>query len=214
MGKIKLVMFDMDGTILQGRTIFKFAEIKGFSEELNRIIKSDKEFYKKTIEIANLLKGANSKELLDIFREIPLQENAEKVFKELKNNKIITAIATDSYQFVVDDLKKRLNVDFAFANNLIIKKGIVTGKIELNNRELREEFVEHKVYSICKSCVLDKLCLDLEIKPEEAIAIGDGLVDICMIKRAGIGIAFKASEKVQKHADIVTDDLEVILNHI
>ena len=214
MGNIKLVMFDMDGTILQGRTIFEFAEKKGFLEELNRIIKGDKEFYKKTIEIAHRLKGMKKNELLDIFREIPLQKNAEKVFEELKKKNIITAIATDSYQFVADDIKNRLNIDYAFANNLIIEEGIVTGNIELHNKELREEFVEHKVYSICKSCVLDKLCLDLKIKPSNTIAIGDGIVDICMIERAGIGIAFNASEKVQKHADIVTDDLGVILDCI
>jgi len=214
MGKIKLVIFDMDGTIIKGRTIFKFAEIKGFKNKLEQIIQSNKEYYKKTIEIAQLLKGFQSDELLDIFRAIPLQGNAEKIFEELKKKKIITAIATDSYQFVADDLKKRLNIDYAFANNLIIEKGIVTGKIELHNRELSEELVEHKVYSICKSCVLDKLCLDLEILSDETIAIGDGVVDICMIERAGIGIAFNASEKVQKHANIVTNDLGTILDHI
>jgi len=54
----------------------------------------------------------------------------------------------------------------------------------------------------------------LNINPDEVIAIGDGVVDIGMIKKAGVGIAYKASEDVSKNADISTNDLAVILDYI
>ena len=211
--KFKLVMFDMDGTLLDGRSIFVFSEEKGFKSRLMKSLHSNKEPYEKSIEIATFLEGFDSRELLEIFRKIPLQENTQKTAKKLKEKNIKTAIVTDSYQFVADDLKERLNFDYAFANNLIIEQSIVTGKLVLNNVAM-ERCSKGIVYSICKGQVLETLCNELDITSDEVIAIGDGVVDIGMIKKAGLGIAYKTAEKVQKYADIVTNDLSIILNYI
>lgn len=206
-------MFDMDGTLIKGRTILIISEKKGFKKKLIKVLESNKEVYQKSIEIAKFLKGCNSRELLDIIREIPLQKNIRKVAEKLKKNSITTAIATDSYQFIADDFKERLHFDYAFANNLIIKQNIVTGELILNNNT-KKICHSGKTYSICKGLVLDQLCDKLNIKNKEVIAIGDGIVDIGMIKKAGLGIAYKAPEEVQKYADVITNDLGVILDYI
>ena len=212
--RYKLVLFDMDGTLLNGRTIYKFAEIKGFENELDCLLKSNKKFYEITIEIAKLLKGFNKNELLDIFRRIPLQKNAEILINELKKRKIITAIVTDSYQFVADDLKKRLGIDYAFANNLLSENGIFNGDIINQNSKLIKDSINNEIYSICKSCILEELCKKLNISEKEVIAIGDGIVDIGMLSKSGLGIAYKASEKVQKHADVSSNDLIDIIDFL
>jgi len=211
--KYKLAMFDMDGTLIDGRSIFVFSEKKGFKDKLLRSLQSDKEPYEKSIEIAQFLHGTSSIELLEIFRKIPLHNNVEKVAQELREKNVKTAVVTDSYQFIADDLKKRLHFDYAFANNLIIEQGIVTGKININNSSLKR-CETGVMYSICKGLVLDQLCAMLNITPAEVIAVGDGVVDIGMIKKAELGIAYNASEQVQKNADIVTDDLAVVLDYI
>ena len=206
-------MFDMDGTLIDGRSIFVFSEKKGFKDKLLRSLQSDKEPYEKSIEIAQFLHGTSSIELLEIFRKIPLHNNVEKVAQKLREKNVKTAVVTDSYQFIADDLKKRLHFDYAFANNLIIEQGIVTGKININNSNLKR-CETGVIYSICKGLVLDQLYTMLNITPAEVIAVGDGVVDIGMIKKAGLGIAYNASEQVQKNADIVTDDLAVVLDYI
>ncbi len=206
-------MFDMDGTLIDGRSIFVFSEKKGFKDKLLRSLQSDKEPYEKTIEIAQFLHGTSSIELLEIFRKIPLHNNVEKVARKLREKNVKTAVVTDSYQFIADDLKKRLHFDYAFANNLIIEQGIVTGKININNSNLKR-CETGVIYSICKGLVLDQLYTMLNITPAEVIAVGDGVVDVGMIKKAGLGIAYNASEQVQKNADIITNDLAVVLDYI
>lgn len=84
----------------------------------------------------------------------------------------------------------------------------------MHNKDLREEFYNGKIYSICKSYVLDQLCKKLGITEKEVIAVGDGKIDAGMIKRAGLGIAINGPEELQKIADVVTDDLRVILDYI
>jgi len=213
-GKYKLVLFDMDGTLLKDRSIFVFGEKFGFIDELWKIFKNEEEFYKKSIKIARFFKDMKSNDILDIFRTISLNDHVETVLNELKNNDVKIGIATDSYQFLADDLKNRLGVDFAFANNLIIEKGVITGEVKVNNEALVEDIVQNRVYSINKCEILRYLCQTLDIDIKESIAVGDGIVDISMINSAGIGIAYNASEQVQKYADIVTNDMRVILDQL
>lgn len=214
MEKYKLIAFDMDGTLLNGRTIFVFAEKKGFKDVLLEIIDSNICSYKKTVKIAKLLEGSETNELLKFFRNIPLQKHVELVIKEIKKKKIKIAIITNSYSFVANDLGKRLGVDYVFANDLIVNNGVVTGKIVINNCDLSKRFSECKIHSICKGYLLEKLCRDIGIQLNESIAIGDNDIDICMIEKAGLGIAFNASDEVNKHADIYSNDLRIILNYI
>ena len=86
--RYKLVMFDMDGTLIKGRSIFIFAEKKGFKNKLIRSLQSAKEPYEKSIEIAQFLQGTSSAELLEIFRAIPLQKNVEKIARTLKEKNV------------------------------------------------------------------------------------------------------------------------------
>ncbi len=209
----KLILFDMDGTLLNGRSIYFFAEKKGLHDHLSTILNSTEEPYKKSIQIAQLLKGISHQELLDIFKKIPLQDHVETIMPVIREKQIKTAIVTDGYQLFANNLKKRLGLNYAFANRLIINNKIVTGDIVFQNGALKRSS-NGKIYSIDKRSVLDFLCMTLDISPKETIAIGDGFVDIDMIKAAGLGIAYRAPPEVQNHADVAIDDLSLILQYL
>jgi len=209
----RLVLFDMDGTLLSGRTIYVIAEKKGFTDQLSTILNNTTEPYEKSIEIAKLLKGIPYQEVLEIFKKIPFQEHVDSIIYFLRKNKIKTALVTDGYQSFANDIKKRLGLDYAFGNRLTINNQAITGDIFFQNQVLQRSS-NGKIYSICKRSVLDFLCMTMDITQKEVIAIGDGPVDIDMIEAAGLGIAYRASPEVQIHADIATDDLRVILRYI
>jgi phosphoserine phosphatase len=211
--KYKLAIFDMDGTLIKERTIFVIAEKMGFKHKLGKIWDAEIEPYQKSIEIAKFLIGFDSRDFLEIFRKIVFQEKTKEVIKNLRDRQIKTAIITDSYQLFADDLKKRLKIDYAFANELVTNNHIITGEIILHN-SAKIPCENGRIYSICKGFILDQLCERLNIKNKETIAVGDGIVDIGMIKKAGVGIAFNAPEQVQKNADVITNDLGAVLDHI
>lgn len=211
--RYKLALFDIDGTLLQGRSIFIFAEKKGFQNQLHAIVETNKEPLEKSIEIAQLLKGYSYSELLRIFQRIPLQPHVHHIVNQLKENHISTAVVTDGYQCFADDLKQRLGLDYAFGNELVVDHDIVTGSLQIHNQALMR-CNDGRLYSICKGAVLESLCTTLHISTNEAIAVGDGIVDRDMIELAGLGVAYRAPQLVQDYADVCTDDLRVILPYI
>lgn len=209
----KLVLFDMDGTLLNGRTVFVIARERGFEGELQDIMNSDMKPYEKTERIAMLLAGMTVEDFMSIFRTIPFNRNAEYVVGELKRRGVKTALATDSYHLAAFDVQRRLGIDHAFANEIVVHENRFTGEVRMHNKHPVKEGDECRMHSICKRDVLLHLCKELDIPPEHTIAVGDGEVDIFMLEAAGLGIAFNAPETVRKHADIAASDLIEILKY-
>ncbi len=204
----------MDGTLLNGRTIFSFAERFGFLEDLTILLDSDDEPYIKSLKIARLLKGRTKDELLSVFRKIPLRLHTQEVIDELKKSGMNVFIATDSYDIVAQDIQKRLGIRDIFANTLMIEKGSVTGELILHNKDHVFDDVTKRVYSICKGCIVEKLAKTYRVSLDDIIAVGDGIVDCSMIKKAGLGIAIDASDEVNNHADVIIKDLQTILSYV
>jgi phosphoserine phosphatase len=208
----KLAFFDMDGTVLKGRTVQYFAEHCSLPQ-ITEVLTSDITPYEKSYRIASLLKGQDSRHLLSIFQTIPFQDGMDAIAKRLRDRGIITVLLTDSYQFLADDVRRRLRFDYAFANHLVVKNHIVTGKLIISNARLQSS-ADGRVYSICKSAFMDALCLFFDADPAQTIAIGDGPIDADMIKKAGLGIAFNAPQDVATVAAVQTDSLGTLLQYL
>ncbi|MFC1787209.1 HAD-IB family phosphatase [Halobacteriota archaeon] len=208
-------MLDMDGTLLYDRTIYALAAELDFEGNLCKIIKSNLQNFEKTIEIAKLLRGLSVKRFLDVFDKIPFRAGAQKVITAAKEAGMMTVIATDSYQLASNRLAKRLGVDRAFANELEVREGEITGRIRLNNDILEPHMDGCKVHSVCKRDILHKLCDELGITPAETVAVGDSSNDKCMIEDAGLGVTFESSTEINEFADLIlNDDLSKILDYI
>jgi len=211
---IRLVLFDMDGTLFNGRTIFHLAEKFGFLSNLQNLMKTQYEPYKKSIQIAKLLQGLEKKDILGCIQKIPLHPHVETVLKTLQKQGIKTAIATDSYDIVAEYLKGQLHCDHAFANRLIFHDNIATGSIEIHNSKLIKDSYTQQIYSIAKGIILHDLTKKYNLTLSETMAVGDGVVDISMIRSAGVGVAFNASDQVNQSADKIINEFDTILDII
>jgi len=208
----RLIVFDMDGTLIADRFIFRLARRFGFEAELKKIMTSDIPEYQKTKHVASLLKGITVKEIIDTLDQIPLSPGVQKIIRKLKREGHILAIISDSYTLVAEHLKERLGFDLAVANKLIVKGGKATGEVEmpLNWARNRKGCLKH---SVCKLNALLSLSQETGIPLARTVAIGDNTADICMLTQAGLGIAFNPkTPEVDKSADITLyNDLSELL---
>ncbi|MBL7728134.1 MAG: HAD-IB family phosphatase [Dinghuibacter sp.] len=201
----KMVIFDMDNTLLKGRFIDTCAEKFLFDEELNRLRQSEKDPFVLTKKIARILKGLSMGDLLKVASSIPLVNDAEEVVAELKAKGNIVGIVSDSYQLIVDLVRTRIGADFAIANRLEYFEGKATGEVIIpswfyNNLESKCN------HTICKTNVLMYASHRYGIPLHNCIAVGDSGNDRCMIERSGMGVAFcTKNEQLKDIADLVID---------
>ncbi|HYF99776.1 MAG TPA: HAD family phosphatase [Candidatus Saccharimonadales bacterium] len=202
----KLVVFDMDGTLIKGRLIEVISRKYDLSKKVVAI-QSDTSIvgYKKTELIASLLKGIRADEIVQAVDSIPIMKNADKIVTWFKNNGYRTGIITDSYTIAAEVVAKKLEIEFYAANELRIENGLLTGEIKM---PLGWEKINCQCkISICKKYHLNYYSNLYGVNIKDTIAIGDTRGDICMIKHAGLGIAF-----MPKDQDIISQSKNLILN--
>lgn len=202
-GLDKLVVFDMDNTLLKGRFIDVCADEFGFKKELMDARSAETEVVPLTKRIATFLKGKSISDLLSIADSIPIVEGTKEVVSALKARGYIVGIISDSYDFCTNHIKNKLGMDFSLSNELEFSKSICTGEVRIpsflfNNAD---SLCKH---SLCKTNAMLSILSKYKIQRENTIAIGDSKNDLCMIKEAGLGIAFCSNDELlNHHADIV-----------
>jgi phosphoserine phosphatase len=189
----KLVVFDMDSTLIQAEVIVELAKLANVGEQVNKITESAmrgeidfKESFKKRVA---LLKGIRQDQLDTISQTLPLTDGADLVAKTLKGLGYKLGILSGGFTFVGNYLKERLGFDYMYANVLDLRDGVVTG-------EVVEEIVDGEK----KADLLRRIAQKENISLEQTIAVGDGANDLPMISIAGLGVAFNAKPIVRQKA--------------
>ena len=106
-------------------------------------------------------------------------------------------------------------MDFSLSNELEFSKSISTGEVKIPSFffSSSDSLCKHP---LCKTNAMMNILNKYNIKKENCIAIGDSLNDLCMIKEAGMGIAFcPENELLKLHADAIisTPNFTELLTH-
>jgi phosphoserine phosphatase SerB len=189
MGMEKMIIFDMDNTLLEGSFITTAADEFKFKDELIKIVTEYSNPYTRTKSIARLLKNRSFHEILEVVDKIKIIDDAAHVIRELKKKGYICGIISDSYDIVTNHLKNKLKMDFSIANELEFSKSIATGEVKVPSAFMRNKHSKCN-HDFCKSNILFELAEKYKIDVKNIIAVGDSENDICLIKESGIGIAF------------------------
>jgi len=194
MGRDRMIIFDMDNTILEGSFITAAADHFRFRDDLIKIVTDSSNPYTRTKSIARLMKGKSIREILDVADSIKMVRDTEFVISELKKKGYIIGIISDSYDVVTNHLKNRLGLDFSVANELEFSKSIATGEVKVPSAFLRtsKSTCNHE---FCKSNVMFQLAEKYNIEIKKIIAVGDSESDFCIVKESGTGISFCSENK-------------------
>jgi phosphoserine phosphatase len=203
----KMVVFDMDDTLLRGRFIDACADKFLFDAELARLRKSETDPAVLTKRIAGLLKGLPIGELLKVATSIPLVQDAADVIQELRKQGNVVGIISNSYQFVVEYLKNKLGADFALGNQLVFFEGKATGEVTIPSHFYYH--LESKCkHALCKTNALMHIAHKYDIALENCITISSNEGDRCMLEHSGMGIAFCTQNKLLRSIADKTIDQE------
>ena len=189
----RLVVFDMDSTLIDAEVIDELAIEAGVGQQVAEITEAamqGKLDFKQSFEQRlALLEGLDASVLPKIAQRLQLNEGAEHLISTLKKLGYKTAIVSGGFSFFGEYLQEILGVDYVYANQLDIENGKVTGRV-------KGDIIDGQR----KADLLRELAERDGLMLEQVIAVGDGANDLPMLDIAGLGIAFRAKPLVEASA--------------
>ena len=189
----RLVVFDMDSTLIRCEVINELATHAGIGEQVAQIteaaMQGKLDFKESFIRRVALLKGLDEKVLHQVAKNLALTEGAERVIKTLKKLGYKIGIISGGFDYFGEYLQKKLGIDYVFANALEIKDGKITGNV-----------TGDIIDGTRKAEILKTIARVENLNLQQTIAIGDGANDLPMLNVAGLGIAFHAKPVVKENA--------------
>ncbi len=191
----RMVVLDMDSTLIQSEVIDEFARELGVYGEVSAIteeaMRGKLDFDESLRRRVELLKGLTEAQIDRVFDRIQLTAGAKDLIQVLRKLGYKTALISGGFTVIADRFKERLGMDYAYANVLEFQKGKATGKV-----------IPPIVNAQRKADLLDVIAQQERIHLDQVIAIGDGANDLLMLEKAGLGIAFNAKPVVREQAEL------------
>lgn len=205
-GTMKLILFDMDSTLVDVEIIDELAKLAGVGDEVAEItrksIRGEIDFEEALKTRVQLLRGLPEIEVERVAEKTPMMRGAKRLINEAKSRGYKTAMVTGSFMSAARIIGKKLDLDHIVANELVVKNGVLTGEVRGPLMTLDS-----------KERTLVQMAASMSISLKNCVVVGDGANDRGMFNRAGLSIAFNADSILKDVADIViaSKNLELII---
>jgi len=188
--KKRVLITDMDGTIIENETLNDIAKFLGKGEQVKKItdlgLKGRLDFSTSLENRVHLLKGLRLSSLEEAKRIISFMKGAKKLFQQLKKNKIHTILVSGGFKPITSYVRDYLNIDQEYSNTFGVIGDLFNGKTigPIVNANYKEKIVK-------------KISKELNINKDQIIGMGDAANDMNMLLSVGLPIAFKAQDIVK-----------------
>ena len=202
----KLLISDMDGTIIENETLNDIANFLGKGDQVKKItelgLKGRLDFSTSLENRVHLLKGLRLSSLEEAKRIITFKKGAKKLFKVLKENNFTTVLVSGGFKPITTYVQKYLSMDYEYSNTFGVIGDLFDGTTigPIINANYKEKIVK-------------KLLKKFNLNKNQIVGIGDAANDMNMLLSVGLPIAFKAQEIVKANFEnqINNTDLTSVL---
>lgn len=198
----KLLLADMDSTIVTSETLDEIAAFAGLKEQIaeitRRSMNGELDFAQALTARVAMLRGLEDTALEATWKATELTPGAAELVGTMRANGAHTALVSGGFTFFTARVAELVGFHEHHANTLLVEEGKLTGAVgqPILDRD-------------AKLATLKRLAAQLGVPLAEAATVGDGANDLAMIQAAGLGVAFRAKPVVAaaarhrlEHADL------------
>ena len=194
----RLLVADMDSTIVIGETLDELADAAGLKEKVAaitaRAMNGEIDFKAALRERVGLLAGLPATALDRTYERVRLTPGARTLVRTMRANGAYTLLVSGGFRFFTGRVRDLAGFHEDQANDLLIEGGRLTGRV-----------VEPILDRDAKLAALHDAATARQITVADALAVGDGANDLAMIQAAGLGVAFHAKPIVAEQAQVRID---------
>ncbi|PLW75484.1 phosphoserine phosphatase SerB [Cohaesibacter celericrescens] len=195
----KLLLADMDSTMIQQECIDELADEVGLKDKVStitaRAMRGEIEFEPALKERVSLLEGLDLSIVDKLFADrITYTHGGMALVQTMKAHGAYCALVSGGFTHFTSRVREKLGFDEDRANLLLEENGTLSGKVGMPI--LGKEAKRDRLHALAQ---------ELKLNLSETMAVGDGANDLAMIMDAGAGVALHAKPAVAAQAEFVID---------
>ena len=191
----KLLLADMDATIIRGESLDELADIAGIADKISPITKKamagEMDFEDALTARLGLLTGQPETLLDQVVNNTRITDGANEVVKTMRNHGAHCYLVSGGFTFLTGVIAKELGFSDHHSNIMDITDGLLTGKAvpPILNQQAKLRFLKHYIKKF-------------NLTPEHCLCVGDGANDMSMLQHAGMGVAFEGKPALRQQMNL------------
>ncbi len=190
----RLIVFDVDSTLVQGEVIEMLAARAGAEGKVAAItdaaMRGELDFAQSLEQRVATLAGLPATVIDEVADQLELMPGARTTLRTLRRLGYACGVVSGGFRRIIEPLAEELMLDYVAANELEIVDGTLTGRV-----------IGPIVDRAGKATALREFAQHAGVPMAQTVAVGDGANDIDMLAAAGLGIAFNAKPALREVAD-------------
>jgi len=194
-----LAIFDVEGVLYDAEYLPLLAEKVNKENQIWEITKKGIEgkidWVNGLKERVHLLRGIDYDTCVEVANSLPIMTGAKEACLALKEAGWKIMAVSGGFTIITDRLKKELDLDFVYSNELVFKDGKL------------DDVVVNVDADKAKAAVIK--INEWDEKKENIITVVDGANDVKLFDVTGFGIAFRAQDLVKDLATVTLDEKDL-----